>query len=130
MSCCTSSILKSTKAIPTQFSGSGQGTLYNFSEILLKIVITPYDQHLQNLNEICQEMAWLWSFLVGGGRRRGDTNCSYLAMFKALLLPNYISEQPQYFRDASNFAKYWKNNIIYIVTFKGQRSWIPKVDCF
>jgi len=40
-------------------------------------------------------------------------------MFKALLLPNYISEQPQYFRDASNFAKYWKNNIIYIVTVKG-----------
>jgi len=29
-----------------------------------------------------------------------------LAMFKALLLPNYISEQPQYFRDAGNFAKY------------------------
>jgi len=40
-------------------------------------------------------------------------------MFKALLLPNYISEQPQYFRDANNIAKYWKNNIIYIVTFKG-----------
>ena len=51
-------------------------------------------------------------------------------MFKALLLPKYISEQPQFFRDASNFAKYWKNNIIYIVTFKGQRSWMPKVDCF
>jgi len=40
-------------------------------------------------------------------------------MFKALLLPNYISEQPQYFRDASNFAKHRKNNIIYIVTVKG-----------
>jgi len=40
-------------------------------------------------------------------------------MFKALLLPNYVIEQPQYFRDASNTAKYWKNNIIYIVTFKG-----------
>ena len=40
-------------------------------------------------------------------------------MFKALLLPNHISEQSQYFRNASNFAKYWKNNIIYIVTFKG-----------
>jgi len=36
----------------------------------------------------------------------GGTICSYLAMFKALLLPNYISEQPQYFSDASNFAKY------------------------
>jgi len=23
-----------------------------------------------------------------------------------------------------------KNNIIYIVTFKGQRSWTPKIDCF
>jgi len=46
---------------------------------------------------------------------RGGTNCSYLAMFKALLPSNYISEQPQFFRDASNFAKYWKNNIIYIV---------------
>jgi len=23
-----------------------------------------------------------------------------------------------------------KNNIIYIVTFKGQRSWPPKFDCF
>jgi len=53
-----------------------------------------------------------------GGVSQGGTNCSYLAMFKALLLPNYIREQPQYFRDASNFAKYWKNNIIYIVTIK------------
>jgi len=42
-------------------------------------------------------------------------------MFKALLLPNYISEQPQYIRDASNFAKYWKHDIIYIMTFKGHR---------
>ena len=50
---------------------------------------------------------------------RVGANCSYLAMFKALLLPNYISEQPQCFRDASNFAKYWKSNIIYIVTVKG-----------
>jgi len=49
----------------------------------------------------------------------GGTICSYLAMFKALLLPNYISEQPQFFRDASNFAKYWKNNIIFIVIVKG-----------
>jgi len=40
-------------------------------------------------------------------------------MFKALLLLNYISEQPQSFRDAGNFAKFSKNNIIYIVTFKG-----------
>jgi len=51
-------------------------------------------------------------------------------MLEALLLPNYISEQPQYFRDAGNFAKYRKNNIIYIVTFKGQRSWTSKVDHF
>jgi len=51
----------------------------------------------------------------GWGVWPGGTNCSYLAMFKALLLPNYISEQPKFFRDASNFAKYWKNNIIYIV---------------
>jgi len=35
-------------------------------------------------------------------------------MFKGLLLPNYISEEPQFFRDASNFAKYWKKNITYI----------------
>jgi len=42
-------------------------------------------------------------------------------MFKALLLPNYISEQPQFFRDAINFANYWKNTIICIVTFKGHR---------
>jgi len=27
-------------------------------------------------------------------------------MFKALLLLNYIGDQPQFFRDASNFAKY------------------------
>ena len=54
-------------------------------------------------------------------------NSSYLAMFKALLLPNYSSEQPQYFRDAGKFAKYWKNDIIYIVTFKDQRSWTPKL---
>ena len=42
-----------------------------------------------------------WWCLAGGG-----VNFSYLAMFKALLRPNYISEQPQFFRDASNFAKY------------------------
>jgi len=42
----------------------------------------------------------------GWGVWPGGTNCSYLAMFKALLLPNYISEQPKFFRDASNFAKY------------------------
>jgi len=49
------------RAIPCQFSwsGQGQGSLYIFPEILLKIVITPYDEHLQNLNEICQEMSWL-----------------------------------------------------------------------
>jgi len=40
-------------------------------------------------------------------------------MYKALLLPNYISEQPQFFKDASNFARFWKNNNICIVTFKG-----------
>jgi len=61
---------------------------------------------------------------------QGGATCSYLAMFKALLLPNYISEQPQYFSDASNFAKYWKKDIIYIVTFYGQRSWTPKLYCF
>jgi len=44
--------------------------------------------------------------LLVGGRSRGDANYSYLAMFKVLLLPNYISEQPEYFSDASNFAKY------------------------
>jgi len=83
----------------------------------------------KNLNEICQEMAWLQSFLVERAQP-GRVNCSYLATIKALLLPNYISEQPQFFKDASNFAKYWKNTIIYIVTFKGQRSWTTKVDCF
>ena len=46
-------------------------------------------------------------------------------MFKALLLPNYISEQTQYFRNASTFAKYGKSNIIYIVTFKGHG--LPKL---
>jgi len=45
----------------------------------------------------------------------GSANCSYLAMFKALLVPNDIREQPQFFRDACYFAKYWKNNIICIV---------------
>jgi len=50
-------------------------------------------------------MAGLESLLVGG-HSWGNANYSYLAVFKALLLPNYISEQPQYFRDASNFAKY------------------------
>jgi len=39
--------------ISCQFSGSSPVTLYKFPEI----VITPYDEHLQNLNEICQEMA-------------------------------------------------------------------------
>ena len=37
-------------------------------------------------------------------------------MFKTLLLPNYIIEQPQFFRDVSNFAKYWKNNIMMLFT--------------
>jgi len=64
------------------------------------------------------------------GRNREDANYSYLAMFKALLLPNYISEQPRCFRDASNFAKYCKNNIICIVTFKGQRSWPSNLTVF
>jgi len=41
-----------------------------------------------------------WGGIVGGA------NCSYLGMFKALLLPNYISEQPQFFKDASTFARY------------------------
>jgi len=45
------------------------------------------------------------AFQLGGSSWR-DANYSYLAMFEALLLPNYISEQPQYFKDASNFAKY------------------------
>ena len=49
-------------------------------------------------------------------------------MFKALLLSNYINEQIQFFRDASNFVKYCKNNIIYIVTYKSQRSWTPKPE--
>jgi len=53
-------------------------------------------------------------------------------MFKALLLPNNIIEQPQYFRDASNIAKYWKNNIIYIVTFKGHvpPKWSVSSSCY
>ena len=49
-------------------------------------------------------------------------------MFKALLLPKYISEQPQFFRDANIFAKHWKNNSIYIVTFKGHGH--PKLTVF
>jgi len=90
------SILRKWSGHPLQFS-------WNFAQI----VITPYDEHLQNLNEILQEMAWLWSFLVGVFSQ-GDANCSDLVMFKAVLLPNYINGQPQYFRDASNFTKYWK----------------------
>jgi len=65
--------------------------------------------------------------LCSWGCSQGGTNSSCLAMFKALLLPNYISEQPQYFGDASNFAKCWKNNIIYIMIFKGQRSCPPHI---
>jgi len=30
-----------------------------FSWNFTQIVIAAYDEHLQNLNEICQEMAWL-----------------------------------------------------------------------
>jgi len=33
------------------------------------------------------------AFQLGGVA--GGANCSYLAMFKALLLPNYISEHPK-----------------------------------
>jgi len=42
------SILRKWSGHPIQFSK-------NFTQI----VITPYDEHLQNLNEICQEMEWL-----------------------------------------------------------------------
>jgi len=42
------SILRKWSGHPFQFS-------WNFTQI----VITPYDEHLQNLNEICQKMAWL-----------------------------------------------------------------------
>ena len=42
------SILRKWSGHPRQFS-------WNFTQI----VITPYDKHLQNLNEICKEMAWL-----------------------------------------------------------------------
>ena len=42
------SILRKWSGHPLQFS-------WNF----IQIVITPYDEHLQYLNEICQEMAWL-----------------------------------------------------------------------
>jgi len=58
------------------------------------------------------------------------TNCSYMAMFKALLLPNYISEQHNFSGMLVTLLKYWKNIIIYIVTIKDQRSRTPKVDCF
>jgi len=37
---------------PLQFS-------WNFTQV----VITPYDEHLQNFNEICQEITWLQNFL-------------------------------------------------------------------
>jgi len=40
--------------------------------------------------------------LFGWGTLPGGTNCSYLAMFQSVLLPNYINEQPQFLRDASN----------------------------
>jgi len=49
------SILRKWSGHPLQFS-------WNFTQI----VTTPYDEHLQNLNEICQEIAWLESFSVGG----------------------------------------------------------------
>jgi len=48
-------------------------------------------------------------------------------MFKALLLPNYISEQPQYLGMLVILPNIEK---ISSVTFKGQRSWTPKVDFF
>jgi len=38
-----------------------------------------------------------------GGVARGAQIVHICAMFKALLLPDYISEQPQFFRDAGNF---------------------------
>jgi len=38
-------------------------------------------------------MTWLQSFFGWGCMARG-ANCSHLVMFKSLLLPNYISEQP------------------------------------
>jgi len=34
-----------------------------------------------------------------GGRRQGGTNSSCLAMFKASLLPNYISEKNPIFQE-------------------------------
>jgi len=48
-------------------------------------------------------------------------------MFTALLLPNYISEQPQFFRDASNFAKFEK---ITLSTLWLSKVTDTQVDCF
>jgi len=103
--------------------------LSNFPEILLQLSLP----HVTNICKIWKNLSRngmiIKRFSWGGSQ--GGANCSYLAMFKPLLLPNYISEQPQYFTDVSNFAKYWKNIIIHIVTFKGQRSWPLKftVSC-
>jgi len=72
--------------------------------------------------------SWFILFYHHGSSCRGSANCSHLVMFKALLLPNYISEQPQFFMDASNFAKYWKKKHYLHCDF--QRSQTSKVDCF
>jgi len=45
--------------------------------------------------------------LFSWGCSGGGAQIVHLAMFKALLLSNYISEQPQLFRDARNFVKYF-----------------------
>jgi len=41
-------------SILRKWSGHPLQSSWNFTQI----VITPHDEHLQNLKEICQEMAW------------------------------------------------------------------------
>ena len=62
-----------------------------------------------------------------GVRSRELQIVHYLAMFKVLLLPNYISEQPQFFRDASNFAKYWKKTLSTLCLSKVKGHGTPKL---
>ena len=75
-----------------------------------------FERNLSRNGMIIKLFSW-------GGLAGGSANCSYLAMFKTLLLPNYISEQPQFFRDVSNFAKYWKKTLstLWLSKVKGHR---------
>ena len=102
------------RANPCQFSGSGQVTLSDFPEILLKFSLP----HMMNICKIWMKSVKKWHDYEAsqlGVFSQVGTHCSYLAMFNPYYCQTTLVINPNFSRMLSNFA----NNIIYIVTFKG-----------